>query len=238
MVTNIGFDNGHPYFEEGADEGDVSIVDDRISFTRKAARAVAFTLDRSVDGGTTWEPVLADTISGNGANLVDWESLSYGDTLYRAVAFTVEGATAESVISVEARSGALWLSGGPAFGATCRLPLNPKTRINASRQRVLKQYAGRSQPVAIAGEAKSRTVGVSGMTLDHPTDEETANVELLTQVAQVPEPVFLFRDPDGRRIYGAIEDMRMSRDGISSHESGWNGVWGYEFTLTEAERGA
>jgi hypothetical protein len=239
MVTNIAFDNGHPLIREGADEGELSLVGDRVRVTDASARAVSFTLERSVNGGTTWEPVLAEVISGDGANLTDYESLSYGDTLYRAVAFTTEGATAETTITVEARSGALWLSGGAAYGVTGRLPFNPKTRITAGRARALKQYAGRSHPVALSGEALNRSVSVSGMTADRSWDEETtANVDHLSVIAQLEDAVFLFRDPDGRRVYGSIDVIDMSRDTVTSDVDGWNGVWGYAFTLTEADRSA
>ena len=234
MVTNIGFDNGHPYIEEGADEGEVSFVDDRISVTRTAARAVAFTLERSVNGGVDWESVLADTITGDGANLVDKESLSNGDTLYRAVAFTVEGATAETIVTVHADSGALWLSGGPAFGVTGRLPWDPSVQVTAGRERALKQYAGRSLPVALTGEALARKVEVSGRTFDAPVGEESANVEQLTELAQTETDVFMFRDPDGRRIYGQIGDIQLPRQGVVG--STRNGMWGYSFTLIETDK--
>ena len=232
MATNIGFDNGHPYFEEGADEGDVSFVGDRISFTRKAARAVDFSIERSVDGGVTWEAVLAEVISGDGANLVDYESLSHGTTQYRAVAFTTEGATAETIITVDADSDALWLSGGPAYGVTCRLPFDPQKKITTSRARALKWYAGRSKPVSVTGDRVTTTVAVSGNTND--LDGDTASAERLTELAQLPDPLFLFRDPDGRRIYGQIDTIDLSWDRSDPHEAGYNSWWGYSCTLTEA----
>lgn len=233
MPTNIGFDNGHPYVEEGADDGDLSLINGRVSITSANSRAIMFTIDRSVDGGVTWEPVLDDTLPGNGANLTDWESLSNGETLYRAVAFTVEGATAETIVTVAAGSEALWLSGGSAFGLTGRLPLNPSVGISAGRARALKQYAGRSHPVAIVGEALARTVQVSGMTADNAIgDETTADVEQLTQISQSEEPVFLFRDPYGRRVYGAIDSIDVNHKTASDD----NGFWDYSFTLVETER--
>jgi hypothetical protein len=36
MATNIGFDRGHPYVLEGADEGEISMVGDRLAVTRIA----------------------------------------------------------------------------------------------------------------------------------------------------------------------------------------------------------
>jgi hypothetical protein len=232
MVTNIGFDNGHPYVLLGADEGEVSMVGDRPSITKTAYRAVAFTLERSVNG-EDWETVLGEVILADGVNLVDWESLSNGETMYRAVAFTAEGATAETEITVEARSTAVWLSGGPAFATTGRLPFDPSVHVTAGRQRTLKQYAGRSLPVALVGEALSRVIAVSGTTFDAAIMEQsTADVDRLTEIAQAEEPVFLFRDPDRRRIYGTIDKIEMPRNGVGSGV----GMWGYSFTLTEADR--
>jgi len=235
MPTNIAFDNGHPVIREGADEGEFSLVGGRIRVSNTIARAVAFNLERSVDGGATWEQVLAEVIAGDGANLVDYESLSHGETLYRAVAFTAEGATAETTVVVEARSTALWLSGGPAYGDTGRLPLNPEVRHSGGRQRALKEYAGRSKPVAIVGEGTSRSVAVTGRVTDETWAEETASVEDLIRIAQLPDRLFLFRDPDGRRIYGVIGDVDLSRlQALGKTDGGWNGLWGYSFTLTEA----
>lgn len=65
------------------------------------------------------------------------------------------------------------------------------------------------------------------------TSEESAEVEHLAQVAQLPDDVFLFRDPDGRRIYGAIGDITLPRETAVSDEFGFNAYWGYSFTLTE-----
>ena len=232
MVTNIAFVDGHPVIRAGADEGELALVGGRIRVSSTAARAVAFTIERSIDGGTTWEQVLAESIVGNGANLIDYESLSNGTTQYRAVAFTVEGATAETIITVDADSDALWLSGGPAYGVTCRLPFDPQKKITTSRARALKWYAGRTKPVAIAGDRTTTTVAISGNTND--LDGDTASADRLTELAQLPDPLFLFRDPDGRRIYGSIDSIDLSWDRSDPHEAGYNSWWGYSCTLTEA----
>src|SRR5690606_4835152 len=105
---------------------------------------VRIVVERSVDGGDTWEVVVEVAEYGN---LIDWESLSYGDTLYRATAFTAEGATAMTELTVEARSGSIWLSGGAGFAVACRLPYDPGVQVTSGRERALKQYAGRSLPV-------------------------------------------------------------------------------------------
>src|SRR5690606_6286364 len=103
-------------------------------------------VERSLDGDV-WEDVL-DTPGA--ASFMDWESWSYGDIQYRATAFTAEGAATVTEMTVQARSTAFWLSGGPGFGATCRLPHNPHVEVSAGRARDVKHYAGRSTPVVLA----------------------------------------------------------------------------------------
>lgn len=231
MVTNIGFDDEHPFVEEGEDEGRLSLVGTRVSVNDSSSDAITVTIERSTDGDV-WEPVLPSAPAGDLA-MIDFESPSYGDLYYRATALTVEGAAASTTIVVEARSGALWLSGGASFGVTARLPFDPEVQIRAGRQRTMKQYAGRTRPVAYSGEALSRAVAVSGTISDRL--DENADVERLTIVSQLEEPVFLFRDPDGRRIYGVIGEIQMPRQSSSVFGDGWEGIWGYSFTLTEAE---
>jgi len=230
MVSNLGFDNGHPYIEEGADEG-VFINGPRISTSdQPLPSTVSVEIERSIDG-ETWEPVIDLT---DETATVDWESLSYGDTVYRATGYTADGATAETIITVEARSIAVWLSTGNGFSLAGRLPFDPDVQVTVSRDRTLKQYAGRSLPVALTGEGVSRTVQASGRTALHPVGEQqTADVDRLTDIAQSESDVFLYRDPDGRRVYGAIGDMQLPRQAALP---GRNALWGYSFTLTETGR--
>lgn len=145
---------------------------------------VALVVERSVDGDV-WELV---SQVDQGLDLDDTGSPSYGDIQYRVTALTAEGAaTVSATIIVEARSGALWLSGGPDFTATCRLPFNPTHDWAPSRQRALKEWAGRVVPVAVTGEMTYRAASVSGTTFDQALfDEETANVAALTELAQDP----------------------------------------------------
>lgn len=189
-------------------------------------------VERSLDGDV-WEDVLD---SPGAVSLMDWESWSYGDVLYRVTAYTAEGAATSTSVTVQARSTAFWLSGGPGFGATCRLPHNPHVEVTAGRARDVKQYAGRSYPVVLVGESVSRVVSVSGLTADHSLGgEDTASPGELTEIAQSTGRRHLFRDPDGHRIYGALSAIQMPRDGVTAHPDGWNGLWGYSFTLTEAD---
>lgn len=187
-------------------------------------------VERSIDG-EAWESVAETDID---ASLIDWESWSYGDIHYRATAFTAEGAAAVTEIIVEARSGQLWLSGGVGFGVTARLPFNPGVQVTAGRERTVKQYAGRSLPVAYTGEVLSRVVAVSGVVEQR--SDETATVDELVDLSQVDQDMFLFRDPDGRRIYGSIGQIDLPRQSAFVDDGGFNAGWGYSFTLTETEQ--
>lgn len=194
-----------------------------------APATVSIEVERSVDG-ETWEHV-ADVVGA--ATIVDWESPSYGDIQYQVTALTAEGAASVATVTVEARSMALWLSGGNGFAVTARLPLNPDVQHTSGRERALKRYAGRSMPVAVTGEGTSRVVAVAGNVWDA---RDTATPERLRMLAQIDTDLFLFRDPDGRRIRGVIGEITLPRL-LAAHEpGGWNGYWGYSFTLTEASR--
>lgn len=231
----LGADGIHPTFQGHRDLAEQAwawIVDapPPEPGTALTARVV---IERSVDGGVTWEYVAEVTRS---AQMLDFESLSFGVTLYRATAYSMEGATASTTITVIADSGAVWLSGGEGFGVTGRLPLDPKISISAGRARALKQYAGRTRPVPIAGEALNRVVTAAGSTSD--LEDDTASSGRLTEIAQQEHPVHMFRDPDGHRIYGMLSDINLPREGSEWHPAGWNSLWGYSFTMTETDREA
>lgn len=239
MPTNIGFDTyDRPYLEEGADEGRIVEVGDRLAVELIPTDPTVFTLARSVDGGNTWEPVLGETPSTDGATLMDWESLSYGDTLYRAVAETVEGATSSTVITVQARSGALWLSGGVGYGETCRLPLSPQRSISGGRATAARQYAGRSRPVFDKGHALSDVHQIAGTVTDRTRggEADSTTPDALRALIQSPEPIHMLRTPDGERIYGGVSGYQVARNTTTQDDDPlrpWNAFWGYSFELTE-----
>jgi hypothetical protein len=228
-TSNIGFDDGHPFI---ADEEDEALLFDGpqvMVFDEDPPETVSVALERSLDG-EEWEPV---AVTEESVALIDWEAWSFGDVKYRATAFTAEGAAAVVNLTVECRSEHIWLSGGAGFGKACRLPYDPSVSISAGRARALKQYAGRSLPVAYSGEAVSRTVAVSGTTAQR--SDESATVDDLVDVVQSEADTFMFRDPDGRRIYGSVSQMDLPRQSGVVDDDGFNAFWGYSFTLTETE---
>ena len=236
MVTNIGFDRSHPYFEEAADEGRFVLVGDRLAIETTPTMGTLFTIERSVDGGDTWESVLGETESVSGAALMDWESLSYGDTLYRATATTVEGATAVAEITVPARSTALWLSGGVGYSLTCRLPLNPGVSVSGGRATSPKMFAGRTKPVIYKGEALSKVYQITGNVTDRESVEPNASPDELMELVRNPESLHMLRTPDGERVFGSVPGVNLGRESVTSHTDElrpWNAFWGYQFELTE-----
>jgi hypothetical protein len=191
-------------------------------FLDTTAETVSLMVERSVDGGATWEPVW---VGESDTAFTDWESLSSGTTWYRATALSATGTGAAAIMTVDADSDALWLSGGASMSRAARLPSNPSVQISAGRARTVQQYDGRPLPVTYAGEAVGRTVAVSGTIF---VEADNASVGTVTEVAQLPEPVHMYRDPEGRRIYGALSYVSMG------YESAVH--WSYSYTLTETER--
>lgn len=192
-----------------------------------AVNADVVTVERSVDGGSTWETVI-DSIPFDGElAFPDHEALSRGTTIYRVLAANLAtGAAAVVTHSVTADSDALWLSGGHALAVHARLPYNPDVEIDRGRSRTVKRYMGRSLGVAYAGGQLSRVVDVSGVLRD--SDPDVVGVDALGDLACVDTTTFMYRDPDGRRLYGVIS-------GIAAHRT-MRGLWEYGFSFEETTK--
>lgn len=189
---------------------------------------VAVDVLRSVDGGRTWEEIIEQAAAGLLAT--DWESLSNGSTTYRAIAYAETGASAQTDYLVLADSPALWLSGGGGFATAARLPYDPSIKVDAGRARSVQRYEGRALGVPYAGEQLTRTVDASGTLLER--DDASATIAVMEELAQSVEPVHLYRDPDGRRIYGAIGTISLPRE-IGTPEGA---IWQWQLQLEETGR--
>lgn len=191
---------------------------------------VSLDVDRSTDGGTTWEPVVTG-LAPVATQLNDGECLSNGVTLYRCTAWTATPSAATTQITLAADSGAVWLSGGAGFQTCVKLPLNPSTAIEAGRKKAMVQYTGRELPVPYSGRAKTRTITASG-TFFHrggareDRDALDTSLDAVVALAQDPRPLHLYRNPDGLRVYGQLSAVSVSRPPA-------HGVWKYSVTLTE-----
>lgn len=195
-------------------------IDDSSSTLSMVPHAVTSDIERSVDGGMSWGPFV------QGAPLpvfvTDTEALSNGVTMYRVTTYSEDDASSVVIHEVTSDSPSVWLSGGEGFTRTVRLPYDPAVSLTRGRERAVRRYAGRPKPVVHAGEAVTRTVDYGGtLLLDEQSPDELA--DLVADEA----PVHLYRDPDGRHVYGAISDVQLTRE---SHAH-----WGFGFQLTETE---
>lgn len=182
-----------------------------------------FTVERSPDG-VVWEMV--EPRLDDDSVIRDGEGVTRGSTWYRVTAYSALPSVSSTIVEVIAGSDALWLSGDVGFSRAERLPYNPAVSISQGRSRTVKRYMGRTLGVPYSGGQLSRVVDISGMLADD--DPEVAQVDALGELTQTIEPVFLYRDPDGRRIYGTVSDVRMDRTGV--------GYWKYAIQLEETSR--
>lgn len=189
------------------------------------AAAETFMIERSVDGGVSWEFV-ADGLT-DGSALTDWECLSNGETRYRATAYAATGASSTAEQSIFAESHAVWLSGGESFELAARLPYDPTVGIDAGRERGSHRFAGRAKPISWASEYTTRTITAAGNILER--DNETASPQWLAEIGQATAPTHMYRDPTGERMYGLCSRVKLDRT--------FDKVWSFSFQVEETERG-
>lgn len=184
---------------------------------------VSVTLQRSVDGGASWETI-AENLAPE-TIIQDFEGLSHGTTTYRAIAYSDIGSTSTTEIASVTESPAIWLGGGPGYATTARLPFNPKTGVEAGRERSTELYDGRPLPVAYAGQHLSRVAKASGVLVEG--EQANAARQDLHALAQHESPVHLYRDPMGYRIFGSLSSIPLNR--ISAR------LVSFDFTVTETD---
>lgn len=212
-------------WDEGSGSVGLTIHDGSTAPGSPAPSTETVDVERSVDGGLSWVPLLTGTSSE--VSVTDWESLSRGTTIYRVTAYADTGAASTVEYPVVANSSAIWLSGGDGYARTARLPFEPDVKIDAGRARSVERYEGRSFGVAYAGEQLTQRVDVSGIILSG--DVWNAQVDALIALSQDPAPLHMYRDPDGRRIYGSLSGVALPRGATTAQ------VWGYGFVLEETD---
>ncbi|WP_160159501.1 fibronectin type III domain-containing protein [Actinomyces culturomici] len=192
------------------------------SLTPVPPAAVSNTIERSVDGGDSWE-LVADGVAVSGS-IVDPECLSKGTTLYRLTAVSDLPSTASVVVELETASDAIWLSGGNGFALAVPLEWDPKHSTSVGLvNRQVHHFAGRRLGVEMAGTQRQRKVNVNATLLDERFDL----VGRLEELAYQPAP-FLYRDPLGRRIYGSLDGVQTDR--------AVGGKWAVSASLEEVDR--
>lgn len=187
-------------------------------------------IERSVDGGQTWQPLTMGLDPSTQPEFVlsDGEALSAGITKYRVTATAPTLSSSVTVVDAVADSRAVWLSTGSGYGLTAPIRYNLDVQQKAGRARQVQRYEGRARAVAYAGAAISRTIQVAGKVLPH-VDGNTDSGRLI-QVAQDPSPLHLYRDPAGRRVYGMLSDVDIKRSPAAGGE-----ILDVSFTVEEAE---
>lgn len=192
--------------------------------TPNSPAAVRNRVLRSVDGGTTWEEIIA--AAPPDTSLSDPEALSSGTTLYRVEAYSPDGALAVGRATCVADSQAMWIGGGIDYRDTVGLFGDPDHTVKPGLvERKVLYFAGRRLGVEVCGPAQENPLSASARFLDE--DYPTVGVGL-DRLARSAGPV-CWRDPMGRRLYASLTDVSMAR----SHAGG---VWNIDLDLKEVER--
>ena len=191
--------------------------------------AVAHQVERTEDGGKTWT-LLVPRESGRSGFYVDRFAALGVDVTYRVTTFSSRGAATVREVTLNTAVDYVLLTGGAGFTNTVRLTYSPRTKVEAGRKRTNYTFSGRPLPVAYAGGNIARTVEYTGVIYQ---GLEDVTVEQLTDLFQVASPVHLYRDPDGRKIFGTVSNITVDR---RRRVSG-GAEWIVEFTLTETDSG-
>ena len=186
---------------------------------------VSNTVERSVDGGSTWE-LVADGLPVQ-ATVTDSECLSTGTTRYRVTATSALPSSSTVVVDAEADSGAMWIGAGAGYADAIRLPYNPEVSFTPSLPgRETYRFAGRTMRVMVDGTGVDRSWQLAARLI--PGDDTNCTPRDVDRVALTPGPV-CYRNPDGVRIYAAMGSPTLKR--------GTGGVcWDISCELVEVEQ--
>lgn len=186
---------------------------------------VSNTVERSVDGGSTWE-LVADGLPVQ-ATVTDSECLSTGTTKYRVTATSALPSSSTVVVDAEADSGAMWIGAGAGYADAIRLPYNPEVSFTPSLPgRETYRFAGRTMRVMVDGTGVDRSWQLAARLI--PDDDTNCTPRDVDRVALTPGPV-CYRNPDGVRIYAAMGSPTLKR--------GTGGVcWDISCELVEVEQ--
>lgn len=187
--------------------------------------AVSNTVERSVDGGSTWE-LVADGLPVQ-ATVTDSEALSNGTTRYRVTATSSLPSSSTVVVDAVAASGAMWIGAGAGYADAIRLPYNPEVSFSpAMPGRETYRFAGRVMRVMVDGTGVDRSWQLAARLI--PGDDTNCTPRDVDRVALTPGPV-CYRNPDGVRVYAAMGSPTLKR--------GTGGVcWDVSCELVEVEQ--
>lgn len=186
---------------------------------------VSNTVERSIDGGSTWE-LVADGLPVQ-ATVTDSEALSTGTTKYRVTATSALPSSSTVIVDAVADSGAMWIGAGAGYADAIRLPYNPEVSFTPSLPgRETYRFAGRTMRVMVDGTGVDRSWQLAARLI--PGDDTNCTPRDVDRVALTPGPV-CYRNPDGVRIYAAMGSPTLKR--------GTGGVcWDISCELVEVEQ--
>lgn len=174
-----------------------------ISNPSGAVDAVDNLVERSLDGGETWQILGTIPI---GATWIDPTPHLIGETRYRVTALSDLPSSSTPVeATIQAREQAAWITYGPDMDQAIAIPYNLDIPSTIKPTGVLHEFAGRPAPVAVRNLTMphTRTIAVSGVHLGSITEAET--------IAALTGDIY-WRDPAGRRLWAAITDTSIKPD--------------------------
>lgn len=165
--------------------------------------------------------------------IIDKQGLSRGKTAYRVEAISGIPSISASAIVLTADSPWVWIGAGNNFELTLGIPWNFALSLTAGLvEDELFWFDGRDKPVSVTGTARSQTLSVSG-TLD-PTGQEGSTWEQLQEFFMTPG-LKIYRDRDGRRVYGSIKSGSQARGNQNSGRTNKRNKYDVSFIVEEAD---
>lgn len=134
------------------------------------------------------------------------------ENLYVVEAVSDIGTSALSPILVltEESSGCdewIWMNGGPGWSVRARVRGDVSVGVSRTRQKTLRRYVGRPNPLEYGAEWVEHTVDLSGSLQSLPLNDE----ESWLAIADLYAPV-MFRDMFGRRLYVSVGGVDLGQE--------------------------
>ena len=180
--------------------------------------------------GADWE-LVAQNVPFPGTAVTDTEPAVDGRAIWVARSVNTSlGTTSDgppATTQIGKKRG--YLSGGAGFGTVAPLVWNPRTTFSVKRQRQVMQLDGGSRPRRVLVETPelTRQITFDGEVFATAELDAQSNLEKLG-AADGPH---LYRDPDGRKLYGSLEGIQDSR----TARGRW---WEAGFSLEETDHDA
>lgn len=144
------------------------------------------------------DTAITDPIPAVGDGTINY----YRATTVSALPSTADSTVVPLAVSTRATRGWLYLNGGPGMSTVCRVRDNAKRGDTEGKERVLRQYAGRTAPVPYTGTAAVLEWDVSAKIAPAHAGASSRD-ELVTLQVEYGDQV-CYRDPLGARWFGSM----------------------------------